>query len=502
MSNSIASRFAFSFAANLMRSLVTFGTGMMIARGLGPEDYGRMMFLIGTFAAVRQLMDMGTSTAFYTFLSRKQRNRRFVLWYGGWLAIQFVLPLIAIALIFPSTWIDLIWKGEQRLLVILAFAAAFFQYHVWTVVMQMGESQRLTRRVQATALVLALVHLSVISVSWWQGWLSIPVIFVAIVLEWAVAVALVLKHMHFPSGISGEDSLKSVATEFYHYCLPLIPYAWVGFAYEFADRWLLQSFGGSVQQAYYAVAFQFGAVAAIATSSTLNVLWKEIAEANHNGDSTLIAALYRRISRMLFFIAASVAGFLVPWTEEILLIVLGPAYVGGSVALAIMFLYPMHQSMGQVGGTMLYATGRVRAQVVFGLIFMAASIVVSYFVLAPASAAIPGFQLGALGLAGKMVVMQLLSVNAIALYLAFQLRIRFDWLYQPVHASLCLGTGWVVCSSSKVLLGDTASHWLTMPFAGVLYALVMIFIIWQMPALVGTSRSELKKLIAKIQRRR
>jgi O-antigen/teichoic acid export membrane protein len=151
LSASILTRFGFSLFANVSKAIITFGTGMMVARGLGPEQYGTMMFLLGTFTAARQLLDMGSGTAFFTFLSQRQRSRRFVGWYFAWLGVQFLLPMLAAGLLLPATWVDLIWKGEQRSLVVLAFVAAYMQSVLWSVVLPMGESQRLTRRVQGVS---------------------------------------------------------------------------------------------------------------------------------------------------------------------------------------------------------------------------------------------------------------------------------------------------------------------------------------------------------------
>ena len=271
---SVRFRFGFSLVANLAKAFITFVSGMLVARGLGPEQYGTMIFLLGTFTAVRQLFDMGGSTAFFTFLSQSQRSRRFVGLYFAWLGFQFLLTLLAVGLLFPTSWIELIWKGEQRNLVILAFLAAYMQSVLWTTILQMGESQRLTRWVQGVAVTVALVHLLLIGIAWWGDWLSVRTVFSLVIIEWIIAVALIVRLLRFPVVAGVSDTPRSVFREFCRYCLPLIPYAWVSFAYEFADRWLLQNYAGSIQQAYYSVAFQFSAIAAIATSSILNIFWK------------------------------------------------------------------------------------------------------------------------------------------------------------------------------------------------------------------------------------
>ncbi len=464
---------------------------MLVARGLGPEQYGTMMFLIGTFAAIGQLLDMGSATAFFTFLSQRQRSRRFVGWYLAWLGVELLLPLLAVGLLFPAAWIELIWKGEQRSLVILAFLAVYMQSVIWTVILRMGESQRLTRWVQGVAVTVALVHFLLMVFAWWGDWLAVGTIFILTITEWLIAVAVTVKQLSFTEMPDEPDAFKDVLSEFWRYCSPLIPYTWLGFAYAFADRWLLQNYAGSVQQAYYSVAYQFGAIAAIATSSILNIFWKEIAEAHQQKNEERVVMLYRRVSRGLFFFSAAAAGFLIPWAADILHHTLGPAYVGGATALTIMFLYPLHQSMGQIGGTMLYATGRVRAQVISGMIFMATSIVVSYFVLAPVDASIPGFGLSSTGLAGKMVIMQFLQVNAVAFYLARNLKIEFDWMFQPAAALTCLGAGFLAYTVPLSLL-DVGSHlWLALLVSGVLYSIVLFALVWLVPGLAGLNRTDI-----------
>lgn len=461
---------------------------MLIARGLGPEQYGVMIFLLSTFTAVRQLFDMGSSTAFFTFLSRSQRSRRFVGLYFLWLGFQFFLTLVAVGLLFPASWIELIWNGEQRNLVILAFLAAYMQSVLWATVLQMGESQRLTRWVQVVAITVALAHLLLIAMAWWGAWLSVASIFCITIIEWIIAAIVVARQLHFSAAEGISDAPKSVFREFLRYCLPLIPYAWVSFIYEFADRWLLQNYAGSIQQAYYSIAFQFGAVTAIVTSSILNIFWKEIAEAHHQKNSERVAMLYQKVSRGLFFIAAAGAGFLAPWADDILRITLGPAYIGGAATLMIMFFYPAHQSIGQIGGVMAYATELVSTYVKIGMVSMILSVVVTYIVLADGTASLPGLGLGSLGLAGKMVVMQILSVNVLAFYLSRSLGIKFDWLFQPVVAIACLAAGLMASMIAQAAINTDSPIGFTILVAGFIYCIMLAGLIQVAPSLAGINR--------------
>lgn len=494
MAVSVARRFAFTVGASVIRAPLSFTTAMLLARWLGPESYGNMAFLLGTFLGLRQLLDMGSSAAFFTYLSQQPRSKPFVRSFFAWLAVQFVVPLCVIGLLVPSRWIDTVWHGEQRGLVLLAFAAVFMQSSVWTVIQRAGESQRRTLWVQGVGVVIVGAHLLAVVLLWSLGILGLYAIFAAIALEYFLGAVVAHKQFRYaPAG--GADATdgapEPTLRNYLDYCWPLLPYSVVGFAYVFVDRWLLQSYGGGIEQAYYAVGFKFAAIALIATSSILSIFWKEIAEAHHQEDHARIGLLYRKVSRLLFLVGAMIAGFLLPWAEDLLRLMLGVGYVGGATTLAIMFLYPVHQSLGQINGTMLYATGRVSLQVVNGTIFRIVGIGVTYLVLAPQDAVVPGLGLGSNGLAIKMVVLQLLSVNVLGYLIARIWKWQFDWLYQPLSLLGCLGIGWIAHLTSAGLVSHTLPLLAVMGLGAVLYLILLTAFVYSMPWLAGWTRDEL-----------
>jgi len=492
MSQVIRSRFVYSAFTNLIRAIISFFTGILLARWLGVDSYGNMAFLLGTFLAVRQIFDMGSSAAFFTFMSQRAQSKRFVWSFFVWLSLQFFVPFAVIWLLFPSYWIESIWHGEQRELVLLAFVAVFMQHSVWPVVQRACESQRQTILSQTVNVIVAIFHFVAVVLLWLLGELGLYALFIAISLEYLIAAYFIHRKFSYTDSLELDKNnkpFKSVFSKYIKYCLPLIPYSWVGFLYLFFDRWLLQKYGGAVEQAYYAVAAQFAAVALLATSSILLIFWKEIAEAHEQKDHARLGELYRKVSRLLFLIGAIVAGFLIPWAEDILNLMLGEAYVGGAVSLMIMFLYPVHQSMGQIGGTMLLATERVSIQVTVGIIFMLLSMVVTYLMLAPNDAIIPGLGMASEGLAIKMLLMQFIQVNIVAIIIARIWDWPFDWVYQPVSLLSCVGLGWLVWFVTTSLIFEDVSFYVEIVVAGLMYLSSIIVLVYCLPWLVGFQKS-------------
>lgn len=501
MALSVRSRFKATIIANILRSGLSFITGLLIARGLGPEQYGSFVFLLGSFVALRQLLDMGTSSAFYTFISQRPRPLSFLLSYFGWQGLQFVLPVMAIGLLMPQIWVDQIWLGQNRGLIMLSFVAVFLQQQAWQTLVQIGESSRLTHRVQGMNAGIAAIHLVLVVIFWKLGSLSSYLLFSLIIAEYLLALSISYFFIwrNRAGDVITEKSafvFRTMLNEYSIYCAPLVIYSWVGFLYGFADSWMLQRFGGAAEQGFYAIGYQFAAISLIATTSILQIFWKEIAEAQERKNTERVKMLYHKVSRSLFMFGAIISGFLIPWSGEIVNIMLGATYIAAAPALAIMFLYPVHQSMGQIVGTMYYATGKTKPYANVVLAFMLISIPVTYFALAPKDALIAGFALGSTGVAVKMVVLQLISVNALAWWISRIYGWKYDWMHQVIGLGGAVLAGWLAYVSVAAATSGMQLHlFLRGGLSFVLYSFLMAGMIWTMPWLLGMERAEILAII-------
>ncbi len=497
MSN-LTFRFSVSFFANVARSGFSFLTAVLLARALGPIDFGRMAFLLATFTAVCALIDLGSSSAFFTMLSRRVRSRQFISLYWKFIGLQFVSGLFLLLLILPDSLITLIWAGESRFLVALAFMAAFMQSTVWNLAIQMAEASRQTIIAQKINVSVVLVHLLVVLILSFSSQLSISLVFIAVAMEWAVASWLCSRlysiHKSFdPIKTEETQTTKSVFMEFLFYCSPLLPVIIIGFLQDFADRWMLQAWAGAEQQAFFSVSQQFSAVALIATASILRLVWKEIAEAHERQDLKRVHLLYQRSSRLLFFVGAFFVGALIPLAPEILGLLFGQSYLSGATTLSIMLFYPVHQSIGQINGMMMLATGKTKEYSIASSLSILVSLLVLYFMLAPASMTIPGFELGSQGLAMKQVGVQVFSVNLLGWIIARIFGWKFEWLYQLFSLLGCLIFGLFAFVVSSEVVGETGFWFLKFSLMGLIYITLIICYLYCFPQLLSLSREELKE---------
>src|SRR5262249_54132163 len=77
------------------------------------------------------------------------------------------------------------------------------------------------------------------------------------------------------------------------------------------------------------------------------------------------------------------------------------------------------------------------------IFMMVAGIPVTYFTLAPSTAVVPGLGLGAVGLALKTVILNVVGVSLMACIIARQQGWKADYRYQAVVLSVLLTLAWI-----------------------------------------------------------
>ena len=503
-SKAISVRFIISLIAGGARAGIGFTTAMLLARWLGPSEYGRLLFLIASHIAIRQFLDMGTSAAYFTFLSQRNRSRYFILVFWLWIFFQFLVLFILIAFIFPDNIIAKIWSDEERGLLLLAMVSSFVQGTVWHCAAQMGEAARETAKVQLAGLVALAVHLLLVITAWLTDVLSIELIFILVIIEWVFASVFVYKLYHSeedPSlvGKMEVESFSSIFHEYKYYCIPLIPLTWLGATHDFADRWMLQTWSGAKEQAFFGVATQISAVSLLVTTAILRIFWKEIAEANEDKNYAKMGDLYHKLSKMLFFLGAFIAAAIMPWASEILFFAVGKDYVEGAFTFSLMLIYPIHQSLGQITNTMFYASNNTKLLMLVNGAFLIIGMGLAYLVLAPTTMYLPGYNLGSSGLAIKLIVMQLIFVNISSWVLSKKFKWPFFWSYQLKIILVCFIISQAVYALISLEYFDGLLWTVRLVIFSLLYFLIIAFIAAKNSTEVGVERDLLLSLLIQMK---
>lgn len=429
---SASRRFLITLAAQTAKSGFSFLAGLVIARGLGPHDFGNLSFLLGSFAGLRVILDLGSSHAFFTLAAQRTRTRTFYLFYALWFSlVQVALPILFLTILLPAHVVDMMWLSQPREWVWLAFVAGTMQYALWPQVIQLGEVVRHTHLSQSLTVAIAVAHLLLVVALYLMGGLTIPAVFAVTATEFLVGSALAFALMPRPwQPRVSADSFRSVFREFRAYCQPLIVSLALTAAVGWAEVWMLQQFAGAVAQAYYSLGLQFSYISLFATTALQNIFWREMAELEERGDEGQMRRVYLKSSRALLLTAALPAAFLVAWAPEVTDLALGAHYHEGAPVVAVFFLYPIGQSLYTLAVVTLLAMRQTRTLSLFSSCYMLLSLAVGYFVLAPATAALPGLGFGALGLSIKLVVLSFAYMLVMEYWIYHQKAWPHDWMHR------------------------------------------------------------------------
>lgn len=485
----IAERFGISVLGNVAKAGFSFLTALVLAKGFGPEKYGIYIFLVSSFIALSSLLDLGSSSAFFTFISRKPRPKSFFCWYFLWMLMQLLAFVVVIGLVMPDKWVSTIWHDNDRYLVIKSFIAIFFMQQVWGLVSQLAEAHRETAKFQAINIMIAAAHFVIVLILSRQEGVAIDTIFIIIFIEYILSIILFsfVININFSND---EENKEELFADFLKYCRPLVLYSLIGLLASFIDTWMLQRYGGASQQAFFSIGMQFSAISLIATRSILRIFWKEVAEAFENDDMARVQSLQHRVGRTMYQFSSLLACFLIPWISEILPRLMGAEYVGAAGPLVIMLLYPLHQSLGQVTMSLYYAVGETRKMSTIMIVMMISGAIVSYFLLANNFGLIPD-SLEATVLAIKFVFVQFLTVNILIFAMARTMFWAYDWRYQIVVPTILLGLGYV--ARGVAAAGDP---WLDFPLqialSSAFYFLICFALLLRAPQVFGFSAKDIE----------
>ena len=161
--------------------------------------------------------------------------------------------------------------------------------------------------------------------------------------------------------------VKKYTKEFYDYSHPLILMSFVTLVVNIGDRWLLQKFGGSVEQGYFSFANQISVLCFVFSSAMTPLLMREFTIAFGKKNFELMASLFKKNIPLLYFIGAFISVFVAFNKDSIIQIVAGDEYINGSIAFMLMAFYPIQQSYGQLSGALFFATDQTKLYTNIGI---------------------------------------------------------------------------------------------------------------------------------------
>lgn len=493
-------RYVAKLTTNVAGLAVNFVNISVLPRALGPVAYGSFDFLSAFFQNMTAFWDMGTSTAFYTKLSRRNRDAGLLRFYLFYAALVAVLIAAALAIVGAMGVSRAVWP-EQRWRYILLAAALGYLIWLSETFRKVVDAFGLTVSSEFVVLGLRAAGALAILSLFVFGWLSLTALFVK---ELCLSGAIIAGLWWLATGHwRGHLRTQAISTpsvqlrrEFWTYSSPLIVHAVWGVVTLFADRWILQTFAGSREQGFFGLASRVAAVSLIFSAAMTQLLQREFSRAHNAADLEAMRYLFRRYIPLLYALTAYFAAFSSAQTRTLVSIMGGRAFAPAVPATMLMTLYPIHQTYGQLSGSLFYATDQTALYRNIGVLTMSVGLILTWLALAPRH--FGGLAAGSEGLAVKMLLAQFLGVNLQLWFNLKHLHLSFSrfFAHQIVVVGAFLGLAW-----ASTLMIQYAGLPPVPEFigSGALYTLCVASVVLRWPEVAGASREDVRRLAARLR---
>lgn len=287
------------FLVSLCNILVNFAIGLLVAKYLGPEEYGRFALAYATAIFVQtgffDWIRLG-ATRFYSERIRSEEPAVRATLDFGFIAIALGLAAGA-SLLFLSGITFTLSNGLIALAIGVAAANGLFDYH--TALVRARFDDRLFTRLLLVKNIVALALMG--SGAFLFG--SAKMTLIGTILSLCGSVATARAALHDPASKPSLSRL-SIAHALMSYSLPIVGANVLYLAIPLANRSILAIVAGFSETGQFSLAYDFGTKAIQAIGSTLDIVLFQIAVATHELRGP--AQAKRQIARNLTIVIAMV----------------------------------------------------------------------------------------------------------------------------------------------------------------------------------------------------
>ena len=495
METPLKSRYLIKLLSTIISGLISAITIAIVPQALGAVNYGKFVYLQDFFIKAVGFLDMGASIAFFTKLSANNNRKELILFYFSYFGFIFILLLLFIYILDMLDYISILIPNISTKYI---YFGLFFATLTWVsqIFIKISDAFALTisveiikilHKIASLGLLLYFIYLIGLNLDNYFYFHYISLTSFLIILFWLFWKKNIFKNLKFSILHS---KFSSILKEFIDYCHPLVLYSIVLALVGIFDIWLLQSVAGSREMGFYGVAYSLSAMAFLFSSAMTPIITREYSKFYGKGDIESIRKLFLKYIPMLYSISAFFSIFISINSKEVLdIFISSKEFEGADLTLAIMLLYPIHQTYGQLSGGLFYAIGETRLLRNISLATAPFSVFVSLVL-------IYFLDLGSIGLALKMVIVQFIGVN-IQLYFNTKF-LDLDFKYFLKHQ---LYSFLFFISIALIIRGlvELSSPLLTLILSATIYALWVIIFGYISPQIFATSREEIKTIFLRLK---
>ena len=471
----------------------------LIPRALGPIGFGLFELINTNVNNLINIVNGGTSGAFYTKLSQKQNDIGLIKFYSK--IILVIISVLLIVIFFSIQFFDfdiMLENKNSSKYIMFGFVFGFGLYIVNTL-KDAADAYAITIKNEFLIIVLKGFGALIIVCLFFSNNLTLDTLYykeMIVIILIAIASFLLLK-TNWKKNFSNEyvtSNTSQLILEFWKYCHPLIVVAIFSSISLIAERWILQIFGGSTEQGFFSLALRISSIGMLFAGALSTLLIREIAISIKKNDIERIAILMKKSLMFMYAIVASFSLFTCVFSEEIIEIMIGNKFTGAIISLQVLSLYPLHQIYGQYTVSFFMgtsATGTYRNIVIFSSLF---SLLATWLLIAPSDYF--GLNLGSFGLAVKTLFVNIIITNISLLFITRKIKLSFmPFIYHQVIVVFLFLIIALFCKYSIQYI--ISNQFYNLFISGIIYLLIIVYLLMKVPFLTGLKKEEINIYINK-----
>lgn len=505
--DSLGKRYLSKLVSNMATIPLYLIMEAVLPRALGPASYGNFSYATSLFQNFTNFLDMGTSTCLHTSLAKRPDEISLLAFYGRFSLLMLLFCLAAgFAMHIPGAGMNLM-PGVPLW---MAAPSALWAYITWAGRVARGANDALgiTARSEHVRIGVNIASALALLALFLAGLLSLKILYLHQYASLGLLAAgfILVLHRHLKQNVERSEAGKlwqlsfsrfsQYAHEFARYSSPLFVTALASVLILSAERWLLQYFEGSIEQGYFSLSLKIGVACFLFVTALTPLMMREMAVAHGKNDRAGIAGLMDRYAPMIYAVAAWMACFVLVEARAVVRLFGGAEFAGALLPVQIMALYPIHQGYGQLANSIFYATGETTLLRNVSICTMLFGLGLTWLLLAPPH--LFGFQLGAGGLAVKMVLVQIISVNLLFWFSrnAAPFNLKRNLLHQVVCPLALTAAAFCSRYSTEWAGLGGASDFSRFFVSGVIYCIICALLASLLPFVFGLAKGDLRRLAA------
>jgi len=502
MEDSLKKKFSAKVISNIITLAMSSVITILVPRSLGPSDYGNFSFLNHFFSKVFGFFSLGSLLAFFTKLSQRPKEHKMIRFYVFFLLFVFVISILFLTAVYITGSDKLLLNEINFQVVALAFSYSFLLYLI-SILRQVNDAYGFTVMSEKSFIAQKLISLLIVLSLYFFDALNLVFYFVHLILVMSLLLFTWIYYLDsqqikpFAKANSlSKFEFKKYISEYYRYSHPLFTLGAVALILAVAERWFLQYFGGSEEQGFYSFSFAITAIIFLFTGALAPLFTRDFSIAWGKKDFIHMRYLFNRFIPPLIALASFFSFFVAANGEKIGILLGGKSYANAGLSIAVMSVYPIHQTYGQLCGSVFFASGKTKLMRNISVPFNVLGFCISAYLLLPNKYG--GLNLGSVGLVYKMVFLQFVVVNFYLYHCSKILSLSFlqNIIKQIVIIGAFASLAFFVNMLFEVVFDSVL---LQLVLSAFLYTVLAIIIVFLFPVmLISSTRVELLEMLNKI----